>query len=373
MILTYSYLPNVKASDKDQYGLLLVVRSSEDKYKTVFLEIKHSKIKTVKEYPFIIYPEKTISESQKEYLNTLNEDEANEASYYDDVTGNLKYICKDIIKNSWNGFESKFIIFWNLDSAINFKDTFLVEEKPTIRELIENETDSVSEEDVAWMLNTYENYTYEIDYLLFPYITFTYSGGYNGGAHPNWFSCQKTEYFDAFSDSTYSIEYHNTYNYFDFNHEINLNCCKREDYDSLFQLLQFQADSGNFIDGFDQDYSNSGYKIRMDDIYEILEEINGEPHWILRGNADASYAQSGDYSLTTEIDVGVINNSYKKKGNYEILSPDGKYGLVIDGQNLKVYNNSKLIYEYSIGKGYYVIGEEWALNNKIEIWKNTLK
>jgi hypothetical protein len=355
-------------SQNKENGVLISYVSTDSKYTTILLTIENDKVKYFRSYPFTIVPEK---------------------SEENNLTGKLLFLLVDTL--SQTNYEKSYglIVLHDLKKALNFKDTFEVDNPIPTEEEIKLELEKEhgitdwNDEDAKEILENairelrfYENYGINISYIFYPHITLMEWGeSYTGGAHGNWYNYEFTnKFYNSFSTGSIRIP-----NLLDSNDRL-WDC--EEMNDSLFSLLEQEAIEGKFIDKFTHyeeenpdNYKDSYFIGDPSDTYCILDRINGEPHWLIRADAPADYANSGDYALTVQIDLGVIDERYKKNNKYEISSPENHYGIDIQSNILRVYNsNDKLIYEYELRNTFAkVILEEWAMGKQLTSWKEILK
>ena len=359
-------------SQGNEEGLLLSYSSKEDNgdmhYTTLFLTVNDNIIKLEKVFPFVIIPDKS----------------ENKDGYYQ-PTGKLFFLQVDTLSYSYSDKEFNFKMFDNLDSVNNFKSKCVIdtagpptEEDVRIEMQKEKEKNNWDQEtyddELEMALNSRDFYLssgIEIIYIFYPFITLNYTwGDYGGGAHANWGEktiSDKIEELFPNNEQARQIQDNEKHNY-----ENNYQCC--EITDSIFNSLQKEAHDGNFIDAVGSTSENLSLAIDdPDDSYSILDWVNGEPHCLVRADAFAGYAESGDYYLTVQLDNGVIDKHYKNKGKHEISDPNGNYSLTISENTLRVFNqNEKLLFKYKLNNFSKVILEEWAFGNTLKEWGKAL-
>jgi hypothetical protein len=365
LLLLLTFYSAMAISQKREEGLLLAFSSQNNTYTTLFLTFKNKRVELRQSCPFIIIPEKSQDWRTTGKLMFMQKDTLN-CAYYEELYG--------------------LTLFTNLSSVLNFKDTFFYDfKKPTEEEIkIDLEKERVKNswnnetynDELAMALsqtNIYDNSGLEVIYIFYPFVTLGHWNSTSGGAHPNWGERIITDEINdsLFKDKMpYTIQPKKYY----VDNERTFGCCNLND--SLFTLLNQQAIKGIFIDTFDDSMSDSTYGIsNASDAYSIIDRVNGEPHCLLRADVPASYATSGDYSLTVEIDMGVIDQRLKKSSKYEISSDNGEYGITFQDHFLRVYDRSdKLIYELKLENSFTkIILEEWSYGLALTEWKKILK
>lgn len=343
--------------------MLLSLSSGDRQYATVFMTISGDKVSSYDTFPLLIIPEKTIKNKP---------------------TGALSFMKTTSVapQEDVNSTSVGLITFPTLYKALYFKDTASIDTTTYTEEELKEEIENVhgkqdwDSEEAQELLdsakqevgyNYYEDLQLKVVYISYPFITLRECGeGYTGGAHGFWFDKEVTNYLSSLFPR-YQVPLEPEESYF----IPELNCVHN---DSLIALLQEKVNNGDFID--ERQDTTGGYSgdTAFRNPYCVLERVKGVPHWKLRGDVSASYAQSGDYEFTAEVDLGVMDKYHTKKSKYAISSPDGQYGMSVKGNKLNVFNSAnQIIGTYKLPfKMENVVQEEWASDQALTKWKSKL-
>ena len=357
MFLIFSFLQ----TQSKERGLLFSVWTDEG-YKSVFVILNNDTVTSLRTFPFIIVPQKARKE--------------NDALL---PSGKLFFLQKDTIIYTFANQAITLRVFDNLKSIENFKDTFEFDNggEPTeeeikqqlLKEKVENNWDSSTYQDaLETAMSSRRNYdvsTLSVSYVYYPYITLTkHWDGYGGGAHPN-FSEEEytTDIFDLFSTTDINTIQITKRNIRQGEDPYDKNsCCSFND--SLISLLQDNIDDGNFVDGASGDRE----EVNLSKVYTLLFWKNGKPHCFMQVDVGASYAGSGDYEATAQVDAGVFCDYASK----EMPQFKGGYELRIDNEKgvASVCNSkNKVILTHP---AWHIVLEEWSTGEELLKWKKEL-
>ncbi len=172
-----------------------------------------------------------------------------------------------------------------------------------------------------------ESFVTTIDYLLqdFAQLSFNYSG-YTGGAHPNYGNVSGLITLQSLLHNDLSDEgsFTSTTKVYDL-----ISSISPVNLDSVKRVLYFKGVANCFDDGGDTDnadcnkfnvhqydkykigeYPDAEYTVDYDYPNALIRRIAGGYDVYVEGYADASYAVSGDYSLTTSCRLGHLPLKY---------------------------------------------------------------